>query len=343
MNKIILKSTGGIEKNLILKDLEIPKYNSEEVLIRVDAAALNPVDTKIAKGELALLLPFSFKKPEIGFEFSGIVHQLGDSVNNFNIGDKVFGRVPLDKGGAYSEFLSVDTKFIALAPKKIKLKEASSLPQAGLTVLHALSLIEKLHKNGKILIIGASGGIGSFAIQYFKNVLGYHVTAVCHSTADNYVRQLGADMVLNYDTSKNNYSSDYDLVLDCVGGKYLFSSIFKLKRKGKLISLTGPTTPEMIRNLKLNFLRKILLLPLFILTAIPVWTLAMLRGVKYIRFLTETKTERLKIIRDLVDKEIIVPTIDTTYDLLDFRKAFNHLNQKRIYGKVILEINSKEH
>ncbi|GAB4234626.1 MAG: NADP-dependent oxidoreductase [Ekhidna sp.] len=339
MRKLVLNKSKAPEYGAKIINQRKPTCGLHEVIVKVSAVGLNPIDTKIAKGELALLLPFSTNKPNIGFEFSGVIQEIGAGVSHYKAGDKIFGRLPLHKGGAFVEYLVADEKWISKAPNNIDLKEAASIPQVGLTVIQGIERYTRLKTAKKVLIIGASGGAGSFAIQYCKNVLELHVSAICHSSAKEYVKYLGVDEIYYYDQGKSPKGSGYDIIIDCVGGKQTFKGIAKLNKRGAMISLAGPPVPSMIHGLNINWIRKLMLCPIFILNSIPPYVFSFIKSGRYIRFLTSNHPTQLQSLAELVEQNKIHTTVSEEFSLADFKAAFKRFNDSRVLGKVIIKVN----
>ncbi|MDQ0879325.1 alcohol dehydrogenase [Peribacillus sp. V2I11] len=215
----------------------MPKINNDEVLVEIYAASINPLDTKIRKGELKLLL--KYKMPLIlGNDFSGKIVEVGTSVTKFKVGDEVYGRPRANKMGTFTEYLSVNQEDIALKPKNLSFEEAASIPLVGLTSYQALHDILRIEKGHKILIHAGSGGVGTFAIQLAKHMGAFVATTA--SDGSDLVKSLGADEVINYKTEKFEHSiHDYDAVLDTIGGATLERSFVTLKKGGKIVSISG--------------------------------------------------------------------------------------------------------
>ena len=199
-------------KNPNFLDSPMPKINNDEVLVEIYAASINPLDTKIRKGELKLLL--KYKMPLIlGNDFSGKIVEVGTSVTKFKVGDEVYGRPRANKMGTFTEYLSVNQEDISLKPKNLSFEEAASIPLVGLTSYQALHDILRIEKGHKILIHAGSGGVGTFAIQLAKHMGAFVATTA--SDGSDLVKSLGADEVINYKTEKFEHSiRDYDAVLD---------------------------------------------------------------------------------------------------------------------------------
>ncbi|MGB5820968.1 MAG: NAD(P)-dependent alcohol dehydrogenase [Saonia sp.] len=198
MKSLQLKKYGDVTEVLQFKEAkqEIPKDN--EVLVEVKAVGLNPIDIKIAKGDLKAIIPSITKKPKLGFDISGVVNAKGGKVISFQEGDEVFARLPLYKGSGFSEFVIAKSEHVAKKPNNVSFEEAASIPLVGLTCIQALKNYAKGKSGQSILIDSGSGGVGTFAIQYAKHI-GLDVTAVTSHKNEILVESLGADRVICYE------------------------------------------------------------------------------------------------------------------------------------------------
>ncbi|MFW5697476.1 MAG: NAD(P)-dependent alcohol dehydrogenase [Fimbriimonadaceae bacterium] len=251
MKAITFDRYGGPE-NLAVADLPSPVPDVGEVVVKVHSAGINPLDTYIRKGSLKAII--RLKMPAIvGSDFSGVIEEVGAGVEKFRPGDAVFGATQIEKGeGAYAEFAKASEDEITHKPDGLSFEEAAALPVAGLTAYQGLAAHGKVSSGSNVLILGGSGGVGSFAIQIGK-ILGAHVTAVCSSKHRDYVMDLGADTFLDYET-ENPYLSEkpYDTVFDCVG-KYEFAKMKPVMAPNSVYVTTDPSP----LNLMLQFVTSI--------------------------------------------------------------------------------------
>jgi len=244
MIKAVLQHGYGSAKSCISLDLipkALSKPKSNEVVIQVHACSLNPLDTWVRNGygrhlfETQRTLPFV-----IGRDCSGIVVDIGTNVWNFKVGDEVYAASsPLDTG-CQAQFVALSEHSVSKKPKNLTHIESASIPYVGLTAYSALFDNAKVKRGQKVLVMGAAGGVGSFAVQLLK-YLGCEVSGSCSTKNIERVKNMGADQVFDY-TNPNqitNHDQKYDLILDCVGGDERISAFEKVKPGGSLVSVCG--------------------------------------------------------------------------------------------------------
>ncbi len=226
MKAIIFENFGN---STVLKQATVanPIPTKGEVLIKITHTSINPVDWKIREGYLQSMMPHQF--PIIpGWDAAGEIVALGEGVSHFKVGDLVYSytRLPTVQSGTYAELIAVPESYVALQPKTLKSFESASVPLVGLTAYQGLHEVAKIKKGDKVLIIGGSGGVGSFAIQLAK-IAGASVTAIASKSNINYLKQLGADHVIDYTSEDMKTSAlklepnGFDIVFDAVGGESL--------------------------------------------------------------------------------------------------------------------------
>ena len=226
-----------------LMDLPKPSIQSHEILVKIKAAGVNPVDFKIRKGLLKGRLPEEFPIT-LGWDGAGVVEAIGNAIKNFKIGDEVFfyGRKDVMHGGSYAEYISLEQKHLAKKPKNMSFEETAVIPLAALTAYQALFENIKLQKNETILIHAGAGGVGGYAIQMAKKAGAYVITTASQEK-EKYVRSLGADEVIFYDKTDfveaiaARHPEGIEAVFDTVGGETQIKSIDVLKKGGRLVSL----------------------------------------------------------------------------------------------------------
>ena len=261
---------------------------------------------------------FKPKDTRLGADFSGVVEAVGKDVSDFKPGDEVFG----GRGGAYAEYVSVK-KAIALKPANVTFEEAASVPTAALTALQGLRDHGKIQPGQKVLINGASGGVGSFAIQVAK-ALGAEVTAVCSTKNVEHARSLGADHVIDYtkeDFTKNGQK--YDLLFNVNGSRSWSEYKRVLKPNATFVLVGGPKTP--------------LIGPLSLLIKI---RLAMLgASQKFVFFIAQFNREDMLILKDLLESGKIKPFVEKTYPMTRIADAMAHLGAGHAKGKIVVTMN----
>ena len=247
MKSIAICEFGGRDK-LQLVDLPVPESGRKEILVRVKAAGVNPVDWKIREGYLKDLFPHEF--PVIlGWDAAGVVAGVGQDVTRFKEGDEIFAycRKPVVQGGTYAEYTLVEEEHAALKPKNSSYEEAASIPLAALTAYQALFDAARLESEETVLIHAAAGGVGGFGVQLAKD-RGAIVWGTASKRNAEYVKELGAARVVDYtrtdfrEAVRSEYPDGVDAVLDCVGGEVLEKSADVVKKGGRLISIVDDPT-----------------------------------------------------------------------------------------------------
>ncbi|MFC5271181.1 NADP-dependent oxidoreductase [Adhaeribacter terreus] len=219
-------------------EVDPPILKEDEMLVKVYGSSVNPVDASIRKGYLKSFV--RLKLPAVlGVDASGEVVKVGKAVRKFSVGDKVYAFMGISNNGGYGEFISIPETFAAKVPDNLDLTEAGVVPGVGMTAYEAFTVHAPVRKGMKVLIIGATGGVGTYAIQIAKH-LGAEVTAVCSSEKINLARQLGADQLVDY-RSENilNTNERYDVILNCVRGIGFGKLKRLLKPGGKSIVIAG--------------------------------------------------------------------------------------------------------
>lgn len=311
-----------------------PTARDGEVLIKVHAAGLNPVDYKTREGKLRPIHRFALPAV-MGNELSGVVVETGPGSSRFAIGDKVFTRVALPKAGAFAEYATVHEDLVAAAPEAIDLTTAAGVPLAGLTALQALRDEIKVTSGTKLLISGGAGGVGTLAIQLAK-WLGAHVTTTASARGDALVRRLGADAVIDY-TSQNlaELPRSFDAALDLVGGKTLTDILALVKPGGTVVSINGDPEP-LTATRDLGAGRG--LAALFWLASAKVRRRARAHGVGYRYLFMHPSGEDLHLLAKLIDDKQLEPIVDRVFPFTEIAEAFAYLEQGRAKGKVIVEL-----
>lgn len=224
--------------------LERPKPGEGEVLVRIKSASVNPVDAAVARGMLNDVIPAKF--PVIpGWDAAGVVEESGNTAKRFKEGDEVYtyARRPVIQAGTFAEYISIPESYLAYRPQKISMKESGGIPLVGLTAYQSLFDAGQLKKGETVLILGASGGVGTLAIQLAKSK-DAHVIGVASEKNHNYMKELGADETIDYNSShvgesvKKIQSDGVDLIFHCSRGDSLDQSLETLKPGGRIVSIT---------------------------------------------------------------------------------------------------------
>jgi NADPH:quinone reductase-like Zn-dependent oxidoreductase len=242
MKAVCIYSYGG-PGVLVYEDAPRPHPAEGEVLVRVHAAGINPVDWKIREGHLKEMLHHTFPLV-LGWDVSGVVEALGSGLTRLKLGDEVFSRPDISRDGAYAEFIVIKESEVALKPKSIDHIHAAALPLAGLTSWQTLFEAGGLVAGQRVLIHAAAGGVGHIAVQLAK-WKGAHVIGTAAARNHDLLRKLGADQVVDYDTERfEEVVQPVDVVLDTMGGDTQARSWKVLKRGGILVSIAGQPSAE---------------------------------------------------------------------------------------------------
>lgn len=321
----------GKHPELGCEKVDYPAINADEILVKVYAAGLNPIDNMIPTGIFKPVL--HFKLPGImGSDLSGVVIAVGKQVTRFRPGDEIFASL-FDRGtGSLAEFAAVPESAAALKPANLDFVQAASLPMVSLTAWQALTERGRLRPGQKIFIPAGSGGIGTFAIQLAKH-LGA-TTATTTSTANvGWVSQLGADKVIDYKQEKfENVLSDYDIVLGTLKGDTIEKSVQILKPGGQIISLVGPLDAAFARDRGVNFF----LIFVMKMMSRKIMRLSKKRHLTYSFLFVRSEGEQLTQIGKLIEAEQIKPTIDKVFSFAETKEALAWLGQGHAKGKVVV-------
>ena len=232
---VVINEYGGTEK-LAEAKVSLPELGADQVLVKVAATSINPIDWKLREGYLKQMFPWSF--PIIlGWDVAGEIVEVGQKVKDYHVGDRIFARPETTRFGTYADYTIVDSNLLAPVPESIAFTEAAAVPLAGLTALQALFDHGSLKAGEKVLIHAGAGGVGTYAIQLAKNAGAYVITTASPRNHE-LVKKLGADEVIDYHTTDfEEVLTDIDLVFDTMGGEIQKKSFSVLKEHGRLISV----------------------------------------------------------------------------------------------------------
>lgn len=321
----------GKQQPLRLVEMPAPTPRADDVIVRVEAAALNMLDAKIRDGAFKPILPY--KVPLVlGHDLAGTVVAVGAKVSRFKEGDAVFGRPRDGRIGTFAELIAVNEADLAAMPANLSMVEAASLPLVALTVWQALVETAQVKRGQKVLIHAGSGGVGTIAIQLAKH-LGAKVATTTSATNADLVRKLGADIVIDYRSQRfEDEISGYDLVLNSQDGDTLRRSLKVLKPGGRLISISGPPDPAFARAQGLNFVLKLLLR----LTSAGIRRKAKRLGLHYTFLFMRADGNQLGSVTQQVEAGAIKPVIDRVYPFEKLNDAFAYIETGRAKGKVVI-------
>ncbi|MEP0886613.1 NADP-dependent oxidoreductase [Leptolyngbya sp. PL-A3] len=242
MKAVRIHAYGGPEV-LTYEDVPLPAIAEDDVLIRVHAAAINPVDWKIREGYLQGFIDYDLPLI-LGWDVSGVVEAVGVNVTTFKPGDEVYSRPDIQRDGTYAEFVAVKASEVALKPKTVDHVHAAAVPLAGITAWHCLFEAAQLSPGQRVLIHAAAGGVGSYAVQ-FAHWKGAHVIGTASARNRDFLLELGADEVIDYQTTQfEDVVNPVDVVFDTVGGDVQERSWQVVKPGGILVSVISPPPEE---------------------------------------------------------------------------------------------------
>jgi len=314
MKAVRIHAYGGPEV-LRYEDAPRPALQEGDVLVRVHAAGINPVDWKIRQGYMQSFLPL--KLPLIlGWDLSGVVEEVGPGVSNFSVGDAVYGRPDITRDGAYAEYIAVRAREIAPKPASLDHIHAASVPLAALTAWQSLfeaiapSTAAGLSSGQTVLIHAAAGGVGTFAVQLAK-WKGAHVIGTGSAGNAEFLRELGVDTFIDYNTTRfEDVVRDVDVVYDTVGGETQERSWGVLRKGGMLVSITGQPSADRAKE----------------------------HGVRASAIRLQPSAAHLMELSRLIDAGTLKPIIAKVFPLSATREAHELSQTGHVRGKIVLEV-----
>lgn len=324
---VVEKYKGPLQES----DVPEPTVGERDVLVQVQAAGLNMLDEKIRAGEFKQILPY--KLPLVpGNDVAGTVIRVGRKVLAFKAGDEVYARPDQDRIGTFAERIAVAESDLALKPASISMEEAGSLPLVALTAWQALVERGNVQPGQKVLIHAGAGGVGSIAIQLAKH-LGATVATTASAANLDFVRELGADTAIDYRSQDfEELLSDYDLVLDSLGGENLKKSLRVLKPGGKAIGIAGPPDPAFARVAGLNPAVRLIITAL----SAGIRRQAKKLGVSYEFLFMRASGDQLRQITALIDDGAVRPVVGRVFPFGQTIQALQSLEKGGIRGKAVI-------
>ncbi|MBI3345301.1 MAG: NADP-dependent oxidoreductase [Gammaproteobacteria bacterium] len=308
MKAVRIHEYGGPEV-LRLEDAPVPVPAAGEVLIRVHAAGINPVDWKIREGRLRGRVEHRLPLV-LGWDVAGVIEVLGPGVTLFKIGDALYARPDIARDGGYAEYIAVRASEVALKPKSLDFIHAAAVPLAGLTAWQALFDAAKLAAGQSILIHAGAGGVGSYAVQ-FAHWKGARVIATASARNADLVRSLGADQVIDYTQTRfEDEVQDLDVVFDTVGEEVQQRSWQVLKKGGILVSILALTVPDD----------------------------AAARGLRSAYVFVQPNAAQLGQIAELIDTGHVKPVVEIVLPLSEVRRAHILSQSRHARGKIVLRV-----
>ncbi|MFD3002695.1 NADP-dependent oxidoreductase [Pontibacter toksunensis] len=310
MKAATYEAFGGKEK-IKITTVDVPQLKEGEILVKIKAAGVNPVDTAVREGYLKDYLPYEF--PIIpGWDVAGVVEDRGFSARRFNVGDEVYAyaRRPVVQNGTFAEYIVIPETYFARKPQNLSFEEAAGIPLVGLTAYQSLYNAGNLQENQTVLILGASGGVGSFAIQLAK-VKGATVIGVASEKNHAYMKNLGADQTIDY---KNNHIGDVvkaifpdgvDLIFDCTSGETLEQSLSALKKQGAVVSIVNQGE-------------------------------SLDKGINFQYVFVEPNAHQLEHLRELAESGKLKVHVSNTYSLEETAEAMQQIQTLHTTGKIVI-------
>lgn len=317
---------------LEVADIPVPEINDDEVLVKVKYAGVNPLDNMIVREEVKLITPYKYPLV-MGNEFSGVIEKTGSKVSDFSEGDRVYARMPLDKIGAFAEYLAINNGAIAKIPDYLTFEEAACVPLTALTAMQAFELMQP-KADESIFISGGTGSLGAMAIPIAKS-MGLKVITSGSARNEKRVTELGVDEFFDYRTQ--DYSeilTDVDYVLDTLGEKELEKEFKILKAGGTLVSLKGLPNREFAERMGLSFVKK----GLFKVAGMKYDKIASKKNQKYYFLFVESNGRQLEEVSGIFAEKNIKPSVDEIYGLNDVNNALSKVDKGGSKGKTLIKI-----
>ncbi len=323
--KAIYATEYGSPDVLSLQEVPTPSPEADEVLIKVHAASVNAGDWHLMRGEPKIMrMMFGIRKPKVnvlGTDVAGTIEAVGSEVTDFTKGDAVYGDASGSGFGTFAEYVCVKQKTVALKPESMSFDEAATVPSASVTALQAVRDKGKVQPGQKVLVNGASGGVGSFAIQIAK-ALGAEVTGVCSTRNVEMVRSLGADHVIDY--TQEDFAENgplYDVLIDVAAYRSVSTHMRALKPDGIYV-MVGGSGGAILQTF-----------------ALAPWK-AVTGGPKPAPYLVSPNREDLEYMRGLIESGQVAPVIDRSYPLAETPEAVRYVETLRARGKVVIHVAS---
>src|SRR5215212_1237788 len=320
--KAIVYDNYGSPDVLRCEEIEQPTVGDNEVLIKVSAASLNPLDYHLLRHPFIRRLLLALSKQKItrpGRDVAGEVAAVGSLVTQFKPGDAVFGAC----GGAFAEYTSASESALVIKPDNVTFEQAASVPVAAMTALQGLRDKGRIQPGQKVLINGASGGVGTFAVQIAKS-FGAEVTGVCSTRNVEMVRSIGADQVIDYTREDFTQSGQrYDLIFQLAGTRSPLDCRRALTSRGTLVQISGDSNDRWIGPVD-RIIKAVVLSPFV--------------SQKMASFTVKPNKEDLRFLKQLIEAGQLAPVIDRTYPLSETPEAIRYLENGHARGKVVITV-----
>ena len=304
MKAVFIKEKGSFD-NVVIEEIAKPVIAADEILVKIKAAGVNPVDWKATMHGI-------FNPPHIlGTDIAGIIEATGKDIKNYKPGDEIIGSLEWAKQSAFAEYVATKEKYITYKPKNLSFAESAAVPLAALTAWQGLFDHGNLQAGQKVIIHAAAGGVGLFALQFAK-WKGAYVVATASERNIDFLKSVGADEVIDYTKYKlTDKTKNADVVLDSVATPEVQLESFKaLKPGGKYVSITAGPREELLKGFDINATR----------------------------FLFISNPEQLKQIVQLIEEERVKVFVEKTFPLAEAKEALMHVHKGRTRGKVVLVV-----
>lgn len=334
MKAAILENYSKKGGDLVICEVPVPEMGRGDVLVNVRTAGVNPLDNMIIRGEVKLITPY--KMPLVmGNEFVGMVEKMGADVTGFSVGDRVYGRMPLNRIGAFAEQVAVEASAIAKVPDYLSDEEAAAVPLTALTAMQSLELLQA-KAGDRLFISGGTGSFGAMAIPIAKSK-GLHVITNGNAAGRERVTALGADRFIDYKTEDYAQTlKDVDCVIDTLGDRELPKEFGILKQGGQLVSLRGLPNGEFARRVGMPFIKRLL----FKMAGMKYDRMAAKKGQHYHFIFVHEDGRGLQQVSDLFAEKHITASVDTIFALDEVNQALKKVAAGGSNGKTVLKINN---
>ena len=315
MHAIQLRETDGTDA-LTLQDVPRPEPDRDELLVRVHAAGVNPLDWLICRGMVSELVDTAL--PWIpGWDLSGVVASVGSDVTDFESGDRVFGTVRLpESGGAFAEYITVTAEEVTTKPESLSHTEAAGVPMVGQTAFHALSEEAGLESGQRVLVHAAAGGVGHMAVQFAANT-GADVIGTASGYNEAFLRDLGVDEFVNYREERfEDVLTDIDVVLDSVGGEVLERSVDVVRPGGVVVTLPERPSERLVKKCRAEHEIE----------------------VRFFDVVVDAEPSTLERVATRVEASKVRPEISETYPLAGVKEALDRSAAGHVRGKLVLDV-----
>jgi NADPH:quinone reductase-like Zn-dependent oxidoreductase len=318
------------KSGLRLGDVPMPTVGPRDVLVRVKASSVNPLDKMVRNGDFKRLLKYA-PPFVLGHDVAGVVTRVGAEVRGYQVGDEVYARPRDLRIGSFADYIAIDEADLARKPKSLTMAQAGAVPLVALAAWQALVEVGQVQAGQTVLVHAGAGGLGSTVIQLARH-LGCHVVTTANGKDAERLHELGADEVIDY--TQDDFAQRVcgcDLVLDAVGGENLLKSLGVLRPGGLAISVVGPPDAAFARQIGQPFLA-----PLMALMSFKVRRRAKQLGVRYAFFFMRADGARLGQLGALYDSGALRPVVDRSFPFEQVPEAMAHVEQGRAKGKVVV-------